>query len=767
MTILKPVVGVTVIMLALNSLPAAGQYLQTEPEKTDAAVSVMLSNLAQCEAHCEEHNILAVVSLLDAARRLDATNYKATAMLAESLQVLGDIEAAAQALDEYVAMQPEDEVALARRISLGLENLQTTEDRQMYLWRLANQAQLPAGVRGVIFQELARLSLESANETNARAFLGQAINVDKHSLAARQKMLETMSSEGVGAVQRVGLLAQMVAINPLRLQVVWDFANGLDELGLHEEAQKWYKYTLGADLAGAGGTEVGSEELLDLASSYVLSGDYNKAMLVLQRISSQNGEHVGVYIWMARAASGLGQSEQAQNYRDSAERLLLQRARGISDNLETAKQLAWFYLQDKPDTAKAMGWAQKAVELDGEDEGAQLRLGLAQLANGQTEEAQLTLSPLSANDPWARLGLLHILVAGEHTPEQAQQAFGEALGRHSGGWVGLATRELAGAHNVDLPIEQALAQVQSNVIGQLGSPAELRDFYRHPQDYLYLKLQANQASFNAGEPMMLNISLTNMGALTITMGPGMMIEPNMVLSAQLSGGLQRELKYYDFVSLYKKRVLGPGEGINSTVRLDRGELRRLLRACPQETVTIKVSCIMDPQAVGEDEYLPSLGGQMSKEVVLVRHGFRPGPQSMDRLYGLLKNGPVRDRIASAIILGDLMGNMQSPQAVPESRTPRTIDDQKAEVELIETAQTSDWRVRAWLGEALRNVRLTPELSKALADQIRDPHWFVRFMAVRAAGERGAGWQEILKRVAQTDPDELVRQMAVSYVGPAN
>ncbi|NIA06893.1 MAG: hypothetical protein GWP14_04510 [Actinobacteria bacterium] len=767
MTILRLLTGLTVIMLAMNSLPAAAQYLQTEPEKTEAAVSTMLSNLAQCDAHCKKYNIQAVVSLLDAARRLDATNYKATELLAESLQALGDIQAAAQALDEYVAMQPEDEVALAKRISLGLENLQTSEDRQMYLWRLANQAQIPSGVRGVIYQELARLSLESADEANARGFLNQAIKVDKYALGARQKMLEMLTSQGVGTVPRVGLLAQMVAINPLRLQIVWDFAKGLDELGLHKEAQKWYKYALGVHLAGAGDTEVGSEELLDMASSYVLSKDYSKAMLVLNRISAQNGQHVGAYVWMARATSGLGQTEQAQKYLDAAERLLLQRAQGNSDNTEAAKQLAWFYLQDRPNAAKAMEWAQKAVDLDAEDSQAQLRLGLALLANGKIDEAQVKLEPLSKDDPWARLGLLRILVAGDHTPEQAQQAFSEALGSHFGGWVGLATRELARAQNVDIPIEQALAQLQSNILSQLGSPAELRDFYRHPQDYLYLKLQPNQASFNPGEPILLNISLTNMGSLTITMGPGMMIEPRIVLSARLSGGLQKELKYYDFVSLYKKRALGPGEGISSTVRLDRGELRKLLRANPQEAVTIRVSCILDPQAVGQDEYLPSLGGQMSKEVVLVRHGFRPGPQAMQRLYGLLKNGPLRDRIASAVILGDLMANMQSPTALPQGRTPRTIDDQKVTAELIKAAKTSDWRVRAWLGEALRNVRLTPELSKALAEQIRDPHWFVRFMAVRAAGERGAGWQEILKHVAQTDPDELVRQMAVSYVGPAS
>ena len=97
--------------------------------------------------------------------------------------------------------------------------------------------------------------------------------------------------------------------------------------------------------------------------------------------------------------------------------------------------------------------------------------------------------------------------------------------------------------------------------------------------------------------------------------------------------------------------------------------------------------------------------------------------------------------------------------------PRSINSQEAISKLIKVSTTEDWRVRAWLGEALRNVRLSPELSKALAEQIRDPHWLVRFMAVRAAGDRGAGWQEILQRVAETDSDELVRQMAASYTGP--
>jgi hypothetical protein len=209
--------------------------------------------------------------------------------------------------------------------------------------------------------------------------------------------------------------------------------------------------------------------------------------------------------------------------------------------------------------------------------------------------------------------------------------------------------------------------------------------------------------------------------------------------------------------------MNPGQGLSSTVRLDRGELRKLLRQCPQETVTIRISCILDPQVVGQDEYLPSLAGQASKEVVLVRYGFRPSREAMERLYRVLEEGPVRSKIHTTMLLGDLLANSQNPQAIGEAKKPRAVNEEQITAALVEAAQDADWRVRAWLGEALQFVKLDGQLSKALADQIRDPHWFVRLMAVRAAGHRGQNWREILRRVAETDSEPLVRQMASIYV----
>ena len=759
MRFFKPVVTVLVlIFLGLQANLCIGQ--QSQAEDPEPVLSSMLTDLAQCDAHSEEVNLRAVSTMLEAARRLDESNSESILLLADCLEALGDGLGAAEALGSYVALVPENEVALARIISLNLETLQTSEERRGYLSSLAMRVGIPDGVRGVIFQELSRLNFEAANEDAGWALVNQAAAADAYNLGARQQMLEHPKVWG-NVFQRVQSLTQLVRINPLRVQVVWNFANALDELGLHLEAQKWYKYALGVHLAGASGSEITADKWLDWASSYVLSQDYEKALLVLDRLVKEYPKQVNIRIWLSRAEAGRGQKQQAENQLAVAEELLLGQSQQAPSDVRAVSQVAWFYLQDKSDKDKALEWSNKAIRLDAENSQAQLCMGLALLANGQIASSQAQLEPLAEHDAWARLGLIRAMLAGEHTKEAAQQAVQGALAQHPGGWVGLALRELAQTQEIPIDMSIFLESIHQAIDAELGNAAELRDFYRHPKDYLLLKILPSKSDYDYRDPIMLNISLSNLGSTVITMGPGMMLNPQVIMSVLLSGALQRELKH-DFVSLYKKRRMNPGQGLSTSVRLDRGELRDVLRQCPQETITIKVSCILDPQVVGENEYLPSLVGQASNEEV-VRYGFRPSREAMGRLYRVLKEGSVRSKIRTAMLLGDLLGNSQNPQAIAEAKKPRAVNEEQITTALVATSQDADWRVRAWLGEALEFVRLNGQLSKTLADQIQDPHWFVRLMAVRAAGSRGQNWREILRRVAETDKDPLVRQMASIYV----
>ena len=761
-------VAALVVVLGLGLMAARSIAQEVQADGDEPVLSAMLTDLAQSDARGHNPKLRAVSTMLQAARRLDESNSKASLLLAESLQALGDGMAAVEVLDAYIAMEPENEVALANALFLYLQTLQTSEHRQSYLAGLAGRPELPAGVKGVVLQELARLSFEAAQEDTGWAIVSQAIKVDAYNLGARQQMLEFVETKD-NIVSRLMLLAQMVRINPLRSQMVWKFANALDDVGLHLEAQKWYKYAWGVHTAGAQGEEISDDELLDLGASYVLSQDYDVAMLVLNRVLERNPNRVDIRIWLARAATGIGEEERAESQLAVAEKLLLARAQDNPSDPTAVNQVAWFYLQDKPDKNKAMVWSKKAIDLDPENIQAQLCMGLALLAEGQIDPARTQLEPLAATNAWARLGMVRVVLSGEHTEEELAQAIQATFSRHSGGWVGLAMRELARTQGLDIDMNAYLEPLRRGIAAELGNAAELRDFYRHPQDYLFLKMEPSKTEYDSYEPLMMHISLTtNMNSSTIVMGPGMMLNPRMLFSVRLSGGLQRELKYYDFVSLYKKRRMDPGQGLSDTVRLDRGELRTLLRHCPQETVTIKMSCILDPQVIGQDEYLPALGGQVSKEVVLVRYGFRPNPEAMARVYRLLKDGPMRSKIRSTMLLGDLLANSRNPQAIPDAKRPRAVDEKRISAALVEASRQGNWRARAWFGEGLRLVRLDSPLSEALADQIRDPHWFVRLMAVRAAGIRGQSWNEILRRVAQTDKDQLVRQMAGSYVnnGPA-
>ena len=751
-----------VMLTAMIIVMVPGLVLGQE-EASEPVVSLMVTEFARSEAHLQDANLEAVAALLRAARTLDPSNKEAALLLAESLETIGDLPAATVNLDHYLLLGGQDEVVMAKRIYLAVQVQQTNEQRRGLLMNVLNQAGISNVLQSVLYQELAKLSFEASEDQIGNELLSKAISTDPFNVTARGKALELMGAK-VPPVQQLPLLAQMVRANPLRLDVVWRFANALDQTGLHGEAQKWYKYALGVHLKGAGASEISEEELLDLGSSYVLSGNYDQAMLVLNRLANQNPARVDVEIWLARAQAGMGQQEEADKHLAIAEKLLLDRVQSKPSDLTGVVQTAWFYLIDKPSNTEAQVWAEKAIKLGPNDPKAQLCLGLAAIANGVADEStRESLEDLGRTDPWALLGLIRIMLAGEHTEEELSQAFQIAVSQQSGGWLGIAFRELAASQNMNLRLEEYLARLGQILANELGNAAELRDFYRHPQDYLHLKIRPEKPAFNYNEPVILNVSLTNMGSEAITMGPGMMLNPRLVLSAKLTGGLERELKYFDFVSMYERRALKPSEGLSASIRLDRGELGKLLRRIPQETITLRVSCILDPQPVGHNEYMPSLAGQISKELMVVRYGFVPRAERMDRLYRLAKDGPLRDRIFSTLLLGDLLGNNQFPHAIADTRAPQPVEKLRIMEVLEDAARDSNWRVRAWVGEAVRFAQLEPGLSKALAEQIQDEHWFVRLMAVRAAGIRGEDWNDILRQVVQTDANPLVRQMAEAYV----
>ena len=148
MKFFKPVVTVLVlIFLGPQTNLCIGQ--QSQAEDPEPVLSAMLTDLAQCDAHSEDVNLRAVSTMLEAAKRLDESNSESILLLAESLEALGDNMGAAEALGSYVTLAPEDEVALAKVIFLNLETIQTSEQRQRYLSRLAMQIGVPDGVRGV------------------------------------------------------------------------------------------------------------------------------------------------------------------------------------------------------------------------------------------------------------------------------------------------------------------------------------------------------------------------------------------------------------------------------------------------------------------------------------------------------------------------------------------------------------------------------------------------------------------------------------------
>jgi hypothetical protein len=97
-------------------------------------------------------------------------------------------------------------------------------------------------------------------------------------------------------------------------------------------------------------------------------------------------------------------------------------------------------------------------------------------------------------------------------------------------------------------------------------------------------------------------------------------------------------------------------------------------------------------------------------------------------------------------------------------TPVRVDKRGLESLLAGGLADSDPLVRARAAGIASLLPLEEEQAASLAPLLSDRHWLVRLLAVDVlAAEQGPMFQPVVDRLAQSDPDELVRELAGLYL----
>ena len=385
-------------------------------------------------------------------------------------------------------------------------------------------------------------------------------------------------------------------------------------------------------------------------------------------------------------------------------------------------------------------------------------LGWAQALNGRDQEAQQTLEPIAKTDPYAayRLAKLLLETGDADAPGRLVRALAYVppVGR---------ARELLDELGVPMPDSQPATHRFPEVLTLLaGFDRTVLEFHKQPTRFLSAEIEFEHRSPAPGEPWWAVFALTNRASFPITLGPDWMVNPVFLLSFQIEGDRKREYPNLLTVSLDHARVIRPGQTLRVRRTIDVGPLRKLSRRTPQHLQSVSVSAILDPRQTAGG-WQPSATGLSLRPISFVRLPANTDREAWHARFSALRGDSPRARFQTLEVMAELLGEQQRAAAKPLTYKPQPIPAERVAQALRAALQSESWETRVRTLDALQIAGLDRTLVEAARQCLEHPHWAVRMMAVRLLARQGKAFAETAQRIATEDQDELVRDMARSYV----
>jgi hypothetical protein len=270
-------------------------------------------------------------------------------------------------------------------------------------------------------------------------------------------------------------------------------------------------------------------------------------------------------------------------------------------------------------------------------------------------------------------------------------------------------------------------------------------------------------SVAAGQPWWAVLSLTNRGSFPITLGPGGMVNPVFVLSFASEGDRQRSYPALMTVSVERARILRPGESVEVRRTLDIGPLRWIAWQTPQQAQRVALRAVLDAYRNEEGEWVPAPGGQRLRSVYFNRLPVVTSPAALNGLLAAVREGAPSERYRAIEMMAQLIGEQQRARWKRLEYRPTRLPTEKLTRALLAVLERGEWEVRARGLATLWLMGLDRAMLEAVAGNLDHPHWLVRLLALRVLARQGASFAERAAALAESDPDELVRRLARSYV----
>jgi tetratricopeptide (TPR) repeat protein len=749
-----PIVVLLAALVAPLGLPAG--FAQPGPaspaaEQAELLVDLALDHGLTVRGNQTRADVRHVRTLLRAAQRLDPTNWQAGLWLYELAALERDDAAATAALERLVAINPAHEHAFALWLDAAERRRQTLEARRAWLTSLLDRPR-PPFAESMIRARLAGLALEQANYDAARDLLAEAQRLDPLNPEAALLALRAMPPSATPAEVLAAQL-QALQLHPTDPELPWEIGRLLEDAGLHADASVFLNY--GMLLAGAPDA-LPPAARLELVRNRAACGDYLGALEFSRsglNACASDPAYLMCHYWLGM------RTERPIDFavaRGQLERLLSPVKDPQEWPVDLVAQAAWFHCTIDPQPDRALALAQAAAARAHDDPFVARVLGWAQALAGKPAAARETLAPLARTDPFAAYQLARLLK--DEGDEAGAARVVQSVGRvHAGSYALdlLASLNLPGLASQPAPESAALRQALA------GFRADVLNFWREPARFLEARIEPERTTFAPADRWMLTFSLTNRGDFPISLGPEGLVNPTFLLSITTEGDRRREFPNLLTVSADTLRVLRPGQTI-SVRRSLVGPPYRAAQLTPQQLQRVSVETLLDAQRTRDGRWVPGPTGQRLRPLAFNRAPAATSADAWNAMLATLRGDDWAARGRALRQVGELLGEHQRHALRPLPYRPQPVPVESIE-SIFATALRGGDGLRFQALYALQPAGLSRTLADAVQDCLADESWLVRMMALRLLARSDGQFLETARQRNRDDPDELVRDMALSLV----
>ncbi len=694
---------------------------------------------------------LRVDALLRAAQRLDPRSVDVLTRLYELTALRGDEASQRTLLDQLAAADPDNDGVWLRRLELGPQAARTLEDRQR--WTTEQLAGQNPRRQALTHVQSARLALQQLDRSTARQHVDEARRAWPDCPDVAAVALEMLTMESPAAEKLAALLAAVRA-NPLNAELCWQVALLLDDQGLADEATPFFGHA--RSLIERDGTDgLSPRKRVELSRNALLRGDRETALDLARQAGDRELRSFEPAMWLYWLHTQFEQPEAAEAVRARLREQVNAIDAPDSWPADVVAQAAWLLVRMGEATDRAETLLASAEQRAQGDAFTMRVRGWLDAQAGRADAAAKTLTGLERTDPYAayRLAMLRKTAGDAAGAGQLLAALPSApQGTHARALL----EEAAKACGVALRGEEpaALATVLRVFDRELLSAA------RNSADWIQAEVSA-ASELETGAPWAVTVSISNGGRHPLALGPDFMVNPVVLLSVELRTAPGRVFANHLTINLDQRRILAPGESVRVTQTLDVGELRSAARRASAEPFEVVVSGILAPEQARNGQWRPGQGGRRLAERVFTRSATRTDPDTLARWQAAAMGS---DDAARQVALNALAAALAETQRMAARGAP-TPGGARQLSETIAAALSNDSpRVRFYALEALAHAGLDRVLFDRAQACLAHPDWLVRLGAARLLSRQGAAFAETAGRLAESDPDELVKILARSYAG---